>query len=112
MKTNITQDEILKNSGKKRYTLTLSKESTLSVSSRKENEGKRKKYNTWFYVGFVGEIGYVVLVPMVGGALLGEYIDKVRSTYPTATHILFYVGLFISVVGFTRIVQELMNRKN
>lgn len=65
----------------------------------------------WYYVGFAGDLGFTIAVPIAGGALLGLLIDRQWSTYPKATLCLLLLGIIISMVGFIRTVRELMRRK-
>ncbi len=74
---------------------------------------KKRKTDTavWFYLGSVGQIGYAIAIPIAGGALLGEYIDRRLSTYPKATLLLLFVGVVISIVGFIQTIRDLLNQK-
>jgi len=40
-------------------------------------KGRREKGQSfWNYVGLIGTIGWSVVIPMVGGVLLGRYLDR------------------------------------
>jgi predicted F0F1-ATPase subunit len=112
MKTSITQDKERNTPGKEQFTLSLNESNRLCVSRRKGKVKKTGNQDTWFYLGFVGEIGYAIALPIVGGALVGEYIDRHMSTYPRATLSLLFIGAVISILGFIRTIQVLMNRKD
>lgn len=98
--------------GKEQFTLSLSESNRLSVKKRKVKVKKTGNQDTWFYLGFVGEIGYAIALPVTGGALIGKYIDRRMSTYPRATLLLLFIGAVISIVGFVRTIQVLINRKD
>jgi F0F1-type ATP synthase assembly protein I len=96
---------------KEQYTMLLDKgEQGIVVSGHKEKQ--QKKQDAWYYLGFVGQIGYSIALPIVGGALLGAYIDRVRSTYPKATIFLLFVGFVLSFIAFVKTIQELIKKSN
>ncbi len=106
MKTKIAQD-------KQRFTLTLSKSHGYIESKRRKNRRDEKgNEDMWFYLGFVGEIGYAIALPIVGGALIGTLIDRHISVYPKATLVLLFIGSIVSVLGFIRTIQSLLQHKN
>lgn len=113
MKTRSEEKKSEPSDSKERYTLSFN-EKTGNVSiSKKQERAKRTKFtDAWFYLGFVGEIGYAIALPVVGGALLGRYLDFKWSSYPKATLSLLFTGIVISIVGFIRTIQELIQRKN
>jgi predicted F0F1-ATPase subunit len=107
-----TRDSLDKTTSRKRYTLRIGQGDRIILSERQENSKKKKKEDVWFYLGFAGEIGYVIALPIVGGALIGGYIDRHISTYPRATLLLLFAGIGISFLGFIRTIQMLIQKKN
>jgi predicted F0F1-ATPase subunit len=97
---------------KEQYTLRLNESSRMIIGGREKSQKRTNGQNTWYYLGFVGEIGYSISIPIAGGALLGTYIDRHWLTYPKATLILILVGSIISILGFIRVIQEIIKRKN
>jgi len=96
---------------KEQYTLLLDEgEQGKIVSGHKKKQ--QKKQDAWYYLGFVGQIGYSIALPIAGGALLGAYIDRVWSTYPKATLSLLFIGFILSFLAFVKTIQELMKRSN
>ncbi|HUD19635.1 MAG TPA: AtpZ/AtpI family protein [Patescibacteria group bacterium] len=83
----------------------------VEVSGNSPKKKRKEDTGAWFYLGFVGQIGYAIALPIVGGGLLGAYIDRRLSTYPKATLLLLFVGIVISVVGFIQTIRELLNQK-
>ncbi len=67
---------------------------------------------TWYYLGYIGEIGFTIAIPIAGGAFIGTYIDQRWSTYPRATLSLLFVGVFLSMVSFIITIRDIINRKN
>lgn len=77
-----------------------------STSQRKTSQQK----SSWQYVGYLGDVGFSVSLPIIGGALLGNYADRVWSSYPRATLAFIFVGIFISIVNFVRIIKEIIKK--
>ena len=67
--------------------------------------------DTWYYLGFIGEIGFSIAIPIATGALLGTYIDRHLGIYPKATLFLLCSGIFISVLTFIRTLNILLKKK-
>jgi len=99
-------------SNKQRFQLHITDLNRVVISDREEEIKAKKEQDMWFYLGFVGEIGFAIALPIAGGALIGGYIDRHMSTYPKATLLLLLIGAIISILGFIRTIQVLMERKN
>jgi len=111
MKGKIDPKFVGKKSDKEQYTLLLDKgEQGIIVSGHKKKQ--QKKQDAWYYLGFVGQIGYSIALPIAGGALLGAYIDRTRSTYPKATLFLLLTGFILSFLAFVKTIQELIKKSN
>jgi len=79
------------------------------VKRRDEETKHRKKADkAWYYLGFVGQIGYAIALPIAGGGVLGEYIDRRFSTYPKATLLFLLLGIILSLVGFIDTIRDLI----
>ena len=59
--------------------------------------------STWYYLGLVGQIGYVVALPLTGGAIIGSLVGQ--------TLIGICVGFVLSAFGFIRIIQRIVQKK-
>lgn len=86
--------------------------SEVTVAQRKENNKKKSGTDTWFYLGFIGEIGYTIAIPITGGTLVGVWIDRTWLTYPKATLLLLFLGCIVSVLGMVRVIKEVIRDKN
>src|SRR3989344_1689217 len=88
-----------------------------------EEEGKRVRLDSrvkktkkgyaspwYYYLGLVGHIGFVIAVPIVGGALLGQYIDERWSIYPKATLSLLMIGTALGMMAFIRALKDVMEK--
>ena len=82
----------------KEYNITL----TGGLKGAKNRPIKKKKSSdlTWYYLGLVGQIGYVVALPIAGGAIFGSLLDHKLLG--------ILIGFVISVVGFVRIIQKII----
>ncbi len=78
---------------------------------KKEAAKKRERTLGWYYLGLVGEIGFVIALPIVAGVLAGVYIDKWLGTKPTATILLLLIGIGISFIGFFNVIGEIIHKK-
>jgi len=72
---------------------------------------KRKKANTWYYMGVAGEIGFSVALPIAGGGILGSFLDSRWSTYPKMTLSFLFVGIILSVVNFIYVIKAILDRE-
>jgi predicted F0F1-ATPase subunit len=102
----------MKTGEKAKYTLRLGTDSRMIVGEREEKQKIQKKDDTWYFLGLASEIGYSIAIPIVGGALLGRYIDFTWSIYPKATLSLLFFGIVISVINFVRTIKEMIDRKS
>lgn len=76
--------------------------------------GKKKTVQSgapWYYLGLIGEIGFVIALPMVGGALLGVVIDRTWSTTPKATLSLLFLGAAVSFFNVFKTVKTIIQTK-
>ena len=78
---------------------------------RKREEKKPAGSSIWYYVGFAGDFGFTIAAPIAGGAFAGMWLDERFSTYPKLTLSLLLFGVLVSIVGFIRIVKDLIKRK-
>jgi hypothetical protein len=88
------------------------------IETRKKRRRRRiggSKDSPWYLLGVVGQLGYIVALPIAGGALLGKGIDGKLGTYPRTTLSLLVVGVLIAGVGFVRTLRDVAGmerRKN
>lgn len=86
---------------RKEYNITL----TGGFKEAKKRPIKKKKSSdlTWYYLGLVGQIGYVIALPIAGGAIIGSLVG--------GTLIGIFVGFVISVFGFIQVIQRVLQKK-
>lgn len=84
------------------------------IRPRKIKVPEKKKSssgNGWQYASLAGEIGFDVALPMVAGLIGGVKIDERFGTKPTATLVLFGLGLLLSCASLIRIVRDVINKR-
>ena len=94
------------------FTLNLDDHVGKTTVSARTKKVKDTNDSLWYYVGFAGDFGFTIAVPIAGGAFAGYYLDARWSSYPRATLCLLFIGVVISVTGLIRTVKELIRRKN
>ena len=80
------------------------------VVSRVKKQTKGYASPWYYYLGLVGHIGFAIAIPIVGGALLGGYIDKRWSIYPKATLSLLVVGTALGITVFIRALKDVLEK--
>lgn len=84
-----------------KYNITL----TEGFRGAKPRQVKNKKSpdSAWYYLGLIGQIGYVVALPIVGGAVIGSLVG--------GTLIGIFIGFMVSVFGFIQIIRHVLQKK-
>jgi len=70
---------------------------------RSRREGDR---GFWQYLGLVGSVGWMVILPALGGAFLGRYIDVKAGDRISWTLTLLIVGLAAGCFAAWRHIRE------
>lgn len=96
---------------KEQITLLLEKKQSGFAFLKKVPHKEKKTSDTWYYLGTVGQIGYAIALPIVGGALLGKYIDEQWITYPIATITGIGFGSLVAILGLIGTVREIIRKK-
>lgn len=91
------------------YDLLLEEEGARAVPKKVKAGGKRASQG-WYYLGFIGEVGFTIAIPIAGGALVGTYLDRMWGTYPKATLSFLFIGIAVSLVGFVRVIQDIIRQ--
>ena len=79
-----------------------------------KNRPKRRTKESddaWYYLGLVGQIGFVVAIPIAGGAIVGSLFDHRFGIYPRASLIGIGTGFVISITGFVRVIQQITQKR-
>jgi predicted F0F1-ATPase subunit len=75
--------------------------------SRNQNESNTQ---SWAVLGYVGQIGFMIAIPIAGGAILGKFIDEKLGMYPKMTLSFLFGGFTISIFGFVKTIQMILKR--
>jgi predicted F0F1-ATPase subunit len=100
-----------KKTGNEQVDLILGEKEYYTTPKKSQDGPATSGQDTWYYLGFVGDIGFTIAIPIAGGAILGQYIDKTWNIYPRATLSLLLVGIIISIIGFIHTVMEIISGK-
>ena len=65
----------------------------------------------WYYLGLIGEIGFAIVLPIAGGALIGVVIDRTWGMTPKATLSLLFLGVIISFYTLLKTVETITKQK-
>jgi ATP synthase protein I len=104
----VVQDKTSENT-KEYFNLDVGKgEVNFKKTTEAEIRKKRNNGQSWYYLGVFGEIGFAIALPIVGGALLGSFLDKEFSLYPKATLTGLIVGVLLSVIYFVRTILDII----
>ena len=93
--------------GKEQVRLSLETDGSL-VEEKNFSEIHKRKRSAFYYLGYVGEIGFVIAIPIAGGTILGSYLDRTWQTYPVWTLSLLFLGIIISILNFINTVQDII----
>ncbi len=96
------------NDTEKRYEVSLYEDSLVEKTFGKKKNKKKESKPALFYIGYVGQVGFVIAIPIAGGTLLGGYVDAKLGTYPKITMTGLCIGLVISVFNFVAVIKEII----
>lgn len=97
---------------KQAYDLTIHEHTLTAVPKKERKTEQKEKRSAWYYAGYFGEIGFVIAIPIAGGAFIGSYLDQRWSTYPKTTLALLFAGVLLSIIQFIRIIREIIQTKD
>ncbi|OGG08961.1 hypothetical protein A2154_02005 [Candidatus Gottesmanbacteria bacterium RBG_16_43_7] len=83
------------------------------VKTDKKSVNRTKDLSeTWYYLSVFGQIGFTIALPIAGGAILGNRIDRAYGTYPTWTLILLVTGFILSILYFIKSILSVLKNLN
>ena len=74
-------------------------------SSKSEGDG------FYFLLGKYSELGFILVIPFIGGILIGGWVDRKWSTYPKATIAGILVGTLLTFGSLISIVRDVWPKK-
>ncbi len=92
-----------------KYDITLS--SGFDGAKKRRIQKKTDSDTAWYYLGLVGQIGYVIALPIAGGAILGSLIDQKFGLYPKGALTGIAVGFGLSALGFVQVIQKILQKE-
>jgi ATP synthase protein I len=78
----------------------------VDTRSMKNQDNKRRDPNDWSALALLGQVGLVLVIPMLIGIFAGLFIDKQLHSSPIATLIGLLLGLAAGVYGVYRLVSS------
>ena len=97
----------LKNVSNNKQVLTL-KDSKLVLTEEKKPvlEDKKGKQRLYESISLATDLGFIISVPLVGGALLGSFLDNKFNTSPKFTLSLIFLGVIIALFNIYKFTQK------
>jgi ATP synthase protein I len=90
---------------KKRFELRLREGNLIKEERLKEEIEDQKRSKFYSSVGMASELGFILSFPIVGGILLGSFLDKKFSSYPKLTLSLIFVGVIVSFCNMYEVMK-------
>jgi hypothetical protein len=103
---NLTKKEAHKQ--RKRYEVSLFTDKLIKDTEPVRAIVQEKPRSAFFYLGYVGQVGFVIALPIAGGAALGSYLDQRWGIYPKLTVTGLCLGILISVGNFIAVIKEII----
>jgi predicted F0F1-ATPase subunit len=93
---------------KTRKILNLKEEKIVSEEVAEENkeeiENEKRKFSKM--MSLASELGFSISLPLAGGAILGQFLDKKFGTNPKLTLSLIITGLMLGIVNMFFIIRD------
>lgn len=80
------------------------KEDILFYTKKKDSPKGDRKESSWYYTGLFGQVGFMVIIPILGGAFIGQYFHH--------TLIGIGIGLVLAIGSFIKVILDIMHTKN
>jgi predicted F0F1-ATPase subunit len=93
-----------------KFELLLSGDARIKKTKPQEHQEQNNRNSTMYYLGFVGELGFAISIPIVLCALLGKYLDDMWKTYPKMTLSLLIVGCVVSIINFVEVIRTILKK--
>jgi ATP synthase protein I len=74
--------------------------------NRSEPPQEKTPFNFWRLVAVMSSLGWSLVVPIVGGALLGNYLDRITGQEFTWTIGLLFGGVAMSLYNLYHILYK------
>ncbi len=101
---NINQNNLEKEENRKKLSDKIEK------SARRKYKAQQRKKKKWFYLGVVGSLGWLIVVPTLVGAAAGLWLDSHFPQTISQALALMLAGLLVGCFNAWRWVEQ--ERKN
>lgn len=92
----------------KRKILRLDKDKIFTEEVEKVSPKNKKSEGRFFAtISLASQIGLTISLPIVGGAILGHFLDDRLNSSPRMTLSLIFIGLFIGIANVYKILKEI-----
>ena len=81
----------------------------LKLNPRKRKQKKSASSPILSYVGFAGDFGFSIALPLGGALIIGRYLDERFGFSPKATIASLIIGFLISMTTFVRVIRDVIN---
>jgi len=71
---------------------------------------KNKPPSVWGSLGLVGVLGLVIVIPLLLGSILGNYLDGITHTKDIYLLLGLLLGLIVGVLGAYRLLAPFLKR--
>ena len=79
---------------------------TVKQEAQRIKQAEKHKHSLLIYSSFAGVLGMVLVLPIVGGAYLGRWLDSFNSGFTISWTIsLIFVGVIIGAVNVYYLIQ-------
>lgn len=75
----------------------------------KSNQKDTDLPQVFWGIKIISQLGFSLIIPLVGGAFLGSYLDEQFGTQPKITLSLILLGLFLGLYSMYKIVKDNFN---
>lgn len=76
----------------------------VQINSHQEEKSKGSLLTS---INLATELGFMISIPVVGGAFLGSLLDNKLATSPKITLSLIFLGILISIFNVYKILKDL-----
>lgn len=80
------------------------------VVQKEEGAVKKRRMDWYEVVGYAGQFGFSIALPIAGGAIGGSYLDKKWGSSPMMTVVCLVLGVALSGIQFVNVIHTISKR--
>lgn len=77
-----------------------------------QDSSKQEGVGFYFLLGKYSELGFILVIPLIGGILIGGWVDRKWSTYPKATIAGILIGAVLTFGSLISVVRDFWPKNN